>query len=337
MRKLPVFVVGVLVAGVYGWFVLKDKANVVEVKEPVTSANSWNSGGDKKPDFNNSKLSDILKKSTKPVPAPSQEAGKDLATRCREDRYRLSEMTIEEFGVAVKAGEISFDRNCLELEPKHIQFWAERFYGACSKPAVEKAPEMCQGLAFFMKAQVMYEELEDRSVNSLTDEELVNAFFANLFSEKSREIVDELALRFPESPAVAKATVAAAIQGKTTEQEIIDALNSTVENAVEKNPEDKDLLAVDMFLAVKNNEPGLVGSLNEYNANNPASGEGFYALSYHAWERGDRSSALNFINQAVTREPKNEKFLKTKANILKAKGTEGEAFQFNLGFNPQDF
>lgn len=339
MRKLPAFVVGVFVAGLYGWFALKDKADVVEVKEPVTSANSWNSGGNKKPDFNNSKLSDILKNSKKSVEKkPVDIKGEpDLEVICQNDRQRLAEMTLDEFSEAVKAGKMWFNNDCTELEPEGIRFWAERFYGACSKPAVEKAPDMCAAFGFFMKAQVMFEGLEDKPFNALTDEELVYAFFAKMNQPRFDEVVGEMQLRFPESPAVAKAAVAASVMGKSSEQEILDGLNSTIDQAIEKNPEDGELLALDMFLAVKNKEPGVESSLNKYNSDYPESGEGLYAMAYQAWENGDRSGALSFLDQAISREPENKKFQQAKANVLKAKNTEGKAFGFSLGFRPEDF
>lgn len=339
MRKASAFVVGAFVAGLYGWFVLKDKAEVAEVKEPVTSANSWNYGGDKKPDFNNSKLSDILKNSKKSVektPVDIKDEP-DLKVVCQNDRQRLAEMTLDEFAEAVKAGKMWFNNECTDLEPEGIRFWAERFYGACSKPAVEKAPDMCAAFGFFMKAQVMFEGLEDKPFNALTDEELVYAFFARMNQPRFDEVVGEMQLRFPESPAVAKAAVAAATMGKKTESEMLDALNSTVGDALEKNPGDDELMALDMFLAVKNKEPGLEDSLKEYNANHPQSGEGMYALAYHAWESGDRGAALKYIDQAIAREPKNKRYQEAKANVLKAKGTEGKAFGFSLGFRPEDF
>lgn len=338
MRKLAIVVGFGVVVILMGRFVLRGESRLADSKEPVVAVSSWNGGADQKLDLKNQKLYDVFKNSKRPSDSKPMdtEGEKDLSTRCQEDRQRLAELTLDEFKQGVKAGEIWFDMNCMELEPEANQFWAEKFYGACSKLGVKKTPEMCGAYGFFMKAHVMFEGLEDVQVSDLSDEELIYGFFSTFSSDKKFEVIAEMEKRFPDSPGVAKAGVTTAMQNGMEESAKLKLLKEKLKKAKELNPDDLEILALDMYAAVESKEEGVEEDLLEFNRKNPNSGEGFYALAMKEANEGNKNQTLHYLEQAMSREPDNRKFKETYGKV-KSHDNPRHGFTARIEFRPEDF
>lgn len=284
------------------------------------------------------KLSDVLKRSKKNIKNKKPEVENELSfeERCFNDRLVLSNLTLDEFKEGVRSGEIFFNPKCETLERPEIKFWSEKFYSACSKDGIKKTPGHCEGLAFFMKAQVMYEGLEDTPIDQMSDQELIYGFFSQLNSPKMVEIIQELDQRFPNSPAVAKAVLAASPYGRESKSEMIDRLSTSIGKAIHLNPDDKELMALDMYLAVETGEKNVEQNLNQFNEENPDSGEGFYALAFLASKSKDKDIAIDYIQAALKKDPNNQKF-KEAYKKLQEYDKHKKHFSFSLGFRPEDF
>lgn len=318
------------------WFTLKEKANVTKLEK--SGAQAAMPTEPKKVDLSKGKLSDVLKNKKIPIKATQKrsEPKTEIQALCQQVRRLLAEMTLEEFRAEVLSGEAWLDIKCLEFEPKEIQGWARKFYVACTKEEIQKSPNLCSDLGVFMKAQILSEQVEDKSLENLTDEELIAVFISNMLQQKATPFLEEMAQRFPNSPNVAKAVLAASLVEAKSSEELMKSIDKYLGKAIQLNPDDIELLATDMHMAVMRNEPNIVANIHEFNRSNPKSGIGYYELAFHQWKNGNRQQSEAFLETAIKIEPHNGNFKNVREKIKTRKVGE-KAFQLQLRFFPEDF
>lgn len=297
---------------------------------------------------NNKRLSTVLNESRriplkkggapkKPLRKQQELSALTQSEVCNKNLQKLSTHTLDDFVNSLKENKIVLSSDCIQHSIEHesleTKSFFQMFYEKCNSQNLDVLTSGCRDIAFFVKAHIMYEAIKDTPIHSLTDEELIQAFFASMSSSNIKEIVDELLERFPDSPGVAKADIIASLQSIDTFYQNSE-LSRKVDRARFLNPNDIDVLAVDMFLSVRNSEEGTIQDIEQFNTENSKSGEGYYALAYHSWLQLKRGKSLLFLKEAIKREPSNTKFKETHGKVRTAQ-LGSRVFGFRVGFRPQ--
>lgn len=183
----------------------------------------------------------------------------------------------------------------------------------------------------------MFKGVKDRPIMSLSDEELIQGFFATWEnSDKLSAIIDELTIRMPDLPILAKASLLPQIQKAKTKQQLVEAINANIGQALKLNPDDKELHALSMFVEVENNIPNLKEKLREYSKQHKDSGLGLYFEAIMNWRQKNRNMTIKLLNEAVKREPKNTIYSSSLENV-KTKKYGDHVFALELMFDPKEF
>ena len=117
--------------------------------------------------------------------------------------------------------------------------------------------------------------------------------------------------------------------------ESVIALKPKIDRALELDPDDESLLAFDMFIAIKNKEPGIAEELERYTEEHPESGLGLYYLASMKWKQKDKPETIRLLEEAVKRDPENESYAET-LETVRTEDFEAKAFSLQLNFSYTD-
>lgn len=161
----------------------------------------------------------------------------------------------------------------------------------------------------------IYMNIINKSKSDLSqshDEELLLGLYAFKYNLSNKnidryvELIKELQKRLPEHPEVAKTTLMPF--GINDPVELGRHLRENFEKAKEMNPDDPEIQAIDMFLAVTENETNILESLKEFSMTNPNSGIAeFYSAGIHLMQ-GNNQLAKQSILKAIKTEPTNNMY-----------------------------
>ncbi|MCB0411907.1 MAG: hypothetical protein KDD22_05235 [Bdellovibrionales bacterium] len=292
---------------------------------------------------NNKKLSEIVADSTQPSSSEAlgstPEATIQKSRECLETEARVSSLTSEQILQELREGRLQFKSECIEDFSPNSKVFLEMVVKACQKDMLEKEPGPCSKVVFLYKAVAMFEGLKQKNISSLTSEELVQGFFASMDDPKTQsEIARELSQRMPDSPFVAKAQLFAEMNEAGTtgsQQKIVESLDRNLDRSLELNPDDKDLRTLDMLVAIDKKETGLQNRLSNYIKGHPSDGIGHYGMAILAWKKKNKSLALQYMDQAVQREPENSTYRDVRKNMSQRTPPETIS-QFSINFNFTD-
>jgi hypothetical protein len=263
----------------------------------------------------------------------------DESEVCSRVKKTVYENTVDSLVARMKSGDLTLEPSCLKDLPSGSKVYATEVYRLCTAEELQKEKNQCGNMLFFLKSIVAYENLKNRDPRSLSTEELVSTFFGAMdFSEYQQKVIDELQVRLPDSPFVAKAALLPGLLDTAQSGEMMDVINHldrNIDRAVALNPNDKDLLAIEMMISVQKNDTNIESRLIAYNKANPKNGLGYYNLGVLAWNQKDRDRSLRYLKTALSLEPDNNVF-KTTLEDAKSRTFDQNIGSIILGFDPRD-
>ncbi|NQZ01098.1 MAG: hypothetical protein HRT45_10580 [Bdellovibrionales bacterium] len=230
---------------------------------------------------------------------------------------------------------------CPREQSEYWEAFVSTYAERCTKKLLLEAEEnkiICAVMFDLVKAHIAWGALQDKPLRDLEVEELALGTLANIDNpDKLEPVVNELVIRLPNSATVAKAallpTLLRAGQDKMIESVI--ALKPKIDRALELDPDDESLLAFDMFIAIKNKEPGIAEELERYTEEHPESGLGLYYLASMKWKQKDKPETIRLLEEAVKRDPENESYAET-LETVRTEDFEAKAFSLQLNFSYTD-
>lgn len=293
--------------------------------------------------FSQKKLSSIVAQSKKMRSSLSQKKESlnqqplTLSEKCQHSDNLISKLSSSEIVQYILDDKISFNSECLEDLPMMLKDFSLDIFNKCQKRLVEKSKDQCESMLFIYKAHVMFKDIDNKSIVDMTTEELVQGFFATMDSpEKQMGVIDELSVRMPDSPFVAKAAILPGVMvaaGAESKEMLIEAINEKLDRAIELNPDDTELVALDMFVAVELSEPDVKNRLRDYSEAHQDSGLGLYYEARLLWSKKDRNGAIQLFQEALAREPDSSAYKQTLAKV-QVSPLGDDVFSFRLGFKP---
>ncbi len=345
----------VLIVAVIGFFIYNyDKHNNLDNDLSVTKKNQLNSPFSKTQE----KLSDILKESKVRKEIVDQKFPKtsDIEKCVHLEKLIISQSTQDYIQEINSLNNPQFCGSSIN-KYKGMKFEiVKALTQICDNSKESFSLDDCEELSVLAKGVFMYDTIKDKPLNQLTNDEVVQYFFGfivagsedgtldNEMINTMKSIVNEMDARFPGSPPVSKAKIFTNFMFEGESQNISQEAQELIDRAKELNPNDKDLIALDMHMAVHNNEPDVEKELKAYSADNPESGLGLYFEGMVAWDKGLFKKARRLLDQAIEREPKNhnfqhtlDKFAKNLAKHKKNPDKKLNPFTMTFNFMPNDF
>lgn len=333
MRYKIIIAAIVVLTGCYLWL---NQVNYVESSDKHVA--HMNEGKNK---ITQKKLSELVSNSTVPKTKSSPthrklEEKTKSANKCDNTESTIAELTSSEIIDLLRNKDLRFNKDCGATFPPKSRELLNFVFQFCKQGVVDENPNLCQSMLFMYKALVMFRPLSNLPVNELSNTDLVKGFFVSMDNvDKRGEIINELLLRMPESPYVAKAVVLHDMDIGGSRKDIIKAASKNIDRAIELNPDDTSLMNLEMMIAVENQDEGIDEELRNFSADNPDSGLGLFYSAQIAWKRRNRQRAMSRLEEAINREPDNQLFVKALMNV-RTLNFENDAFPFRFTLHLQD-
>lgn len=180
-------------------------------------------------------------------------------------------------------------------------------------------PFICLNHLGIYRIKLMGLRVEGKETRGLTDEEILAKFFSSFingkFNEETKEALVELKKRYGDSPALSKAEVVTELAmsaPKVGPTKAITGISDLLDHAIKLNPEDSDLLELEMMRAFEDQDRDqFIKDLGRFNRENMGSGLGHYMLARVSWRGENRALTIEELEKAMTREPEVERYKKT--------------------------
>lgn len=258
----------------------------------------------------------------------------------------------EALGYPPRRVEIPAGDKCAGL-PKKLDEKHKAFLAACgpflndpekvsSAEWKAKAPQ-CQMAAFFYRAAVTDYLTKDEKLSDIKDPKVLADKLMNQFADNPKRAA-EVAERllevepgfYPAAKAVAMSRFMDAQEraGGDTKNPVWDQVKKDLDRASQMNPEDRKQQTELALLTElrRNNDPVKLGAQAERVARDlPNDAGGPYYAAWAAHLRGDKSSSINWLEEAMKRSPSDERL---RESYEKVKRGEVDAFHADLSFNP---
>ena len=249
----------------------------------------------------------------------------------------MSELSSVEIIEAIRENKFEFNLKCIKDLPPYIKSFSTGAFNKCKKVLIEKDSKPCLKHLTFYKAYVMFNDIKDRPLASMYDEELIQGFFATWDNpDKLSRIIQELSIRMPDSFIVAKASLLPLLLKAKSKEQFAKAINLKIKKALQLNPKDRDLKSLEMFADMVNKKPNFKDQLREYSKKNLDSGIGLYYESILSWRKKDKAMTVKFLKDALKREPNNTKYIHTLEKV-KTGNYGDKVFSIKLIFYPEEF
>ncbi len=262
----------------------------------------------------------------------------DSLDPCILMRKSLTLKNSEELIEAITQEKFVFIDECFVSEHNALKALIEPLFNSCAKENFLEESGTCLNALFAYRIHYLYKTKVNINVEDLSFEELGIGIFNEIHFFENPDRLIKLSQRIrammPNSPAISKVSVIAnLVAGIKTDKSLLEIFSENQESfdkAIELNPEDIELIDLDMLIATQNAEPDLVINLKKFSDVNPESGLGLYYLASHSWNKEkNRKKSIKLLEQALKREPKNSRFQQT-LEIVKEQEVGAEAFMFNI-------
>jgi tetratricopeptide (TPR) repeat protein len=242
----------------------------------------------------------------------------------------------------VASGRLKLDPECQAFEPPEVSdatlvdgsSLKQNLYSKC---AVTKFKNMrakldCLGLVVLTRLERISSYVAAAPLSGVSTEGIAADLYLPLINPaqlKPRHLseAEELHQRLPNSSGVLRAYVTTLLYtaGDLTQQENSGKLKRILElldQGIKLHPEERDLSLYRCMIEAKyatGHLDKLYAKLKKENGMTSKDGSSLFCLSFIAFKKNDQKSSLEYMNRAVSAEPHNENFIKTRDGLRKAK------------------
>lgn len=246
-------------------------------------------------------------------------------------------------------GRLHFVPKCRELESPALKRLVDSVYASCGQmpPWDEKQKLACQESLLSYRAARLYQYNKGRAIKDLKNAELIQNIVALMATgavstpEGIKELLAnslELKERWPDSAPAAKSVALAEFldMSSSFREPAADSLNrvlKAIQDSRRLDPKDWQTFELELFVqtqAEPENAQAKIANLTSQNPENPLS---YYYLSWAAWNREDRASAIAYLEDALRLDPNSPRFRDTRQKIDNANFSDViYSIQVGIGF-----
>ncbi len=263
---------------------------------------------------------------------------------CASTWTYLAESSFDQLNLDLETGRFALDINCLKSRPD-ITLTGLSSLKKCLLKTLPENPDdlkLCQEELRFYRARVIAElSKNDPNPSSVV---LMNRILA-LFSrpdimekglDEAVKTAEQLVAAEPDLYAARKALVTGrmleGVRVPNGDAEL--RLMESIRQAQRLNPGDSEVFEAGLTPDLSREDFSTIASkVDEFEKQNPQSGMPYYYRASIAWRQNNREQTTAHLNEAIRREPQNQRFRRTLEKTSKAPLGERNLFGLDMNFD----